>query len=242
MAPRNRRRKLFGLLAVLPVAALATLAVGGYFDRVALHYKEPLAPRRDGVVAVYFSSDMGLDVGAGEGAVEALRQRGVPVMAVNSSALFRWGRDRPFVDGLVAASLRETLARSGADKAALIGSSFGADILDTGIGALPAELRRRISSVVLVVPGTEVFFHANPSGLFYTGTPDSNPRRTVRLLRGLPVTCIYGTQEDDSLCRMPELERARRIALDDGHMMLGHYRTLAETAAHAALAPPAPME
>jgi type IV secretory pathway VirJ component len=241
MALRIRRRKLFGWLAVLPVVAFATMIVGGYFDRVALHYEEPLGPRRDGLVAVYFSSDMGLSVGAGEGAVNELRTRGIPVMAVNSSALFLRGRDRTFVDGLVAEALRQALARSGADSAALIGSSFGADILDTGIGALPADLRRRISSVVLVVPGTEVFFHANPSGLFYTGAPDSNPRSTARLLRGLAVTCIYGSQEDDSLCRTPELTRASLIALDDGHMMLGHYHALAETAANAALFPPAPM-
>ncbi|WP_226018539.1 virulence factor [Novosphingobium sp. FKTRR1] len=218
------------------------MAVGGYFDRVALHYEEPANPRRDGVVAVYFSSDMGLSVGAGEGAIDALRARGVPVMAVNSSALFLRGRDRTFVDGLVADSLRQALARSGASKAALIGSSFGADILDTGIGVLPPDLRQRISSVVLIVPGTEVFFHANPSGVFYTGTPDSNPRSTARLLKGLPVTCIYGTQEDDSLCTTPELSHASQISLSDGHMMLGHYHALAEAAANAALFPPAPMQ
>lgn len=241
MALAHRGRKLFGWVAALPVVAFATMAVGGYFDRNAVRYEDALGPRRDGLVAAYFSGDMGLSVGAGEGAVDALRTRGVPVLTVNSSALFGRAQDRLYVDALVADTIRQALARSGASKVVLIGTSFGADMLDTGIGAVPADLRGKIASVVLVVPGTEVWFHANPSGLFYQGTPDSDPRRTVRLLRGLRVTCIYGTQETDSLCRSPELAGTSRIALDDGHLMLGHYHELAETAANAALFPPAPM-
>jgi len=241
MAVALRGRKLFGWIAALPVVAFATMAVGGYFDRNAVRYEEHLGPRRDGLVAVYFSGDMGLSVGAGEGAVNALRTRGVPVLTVNSSALFGRGQDRLYVDALVADTIRQALVRGHASKVVLIGTSFGADLLDTGIGAVPADLRGKIASVVLVVPGTEVWFHANPSGLFYQGAPDSDPRRTVRLLRGLAVTCIFGTRETDSLCRSPELSGSNRIALDDGHLMLGHYHELAETAANAALFPPAAM-
>ncbi|MCW1383578.1 virulence factor [Novosphingobium sp. KCTC 2891] len=241
MAVRPSHRKLFALIAALPILAFATMAVGGYFDRDAVRYLDPTTPRTTDLVAVYLSGDMGLDVGAGEGAVAALRGRGIPVLAVNSSALFGIGRDRAYVDALVADAAAQAVARSGASRVALIGNSFGADVLGTGIGTLPADLRARIASVVLVVPGTTVFFHANPSGLFYQGRPDSDPRRTARLLRGLPVTCIYGSREDESLCRAPELARARRVAIDDGHLMLRHYDALASAIADAALAPPGPM-
>lgn len=238
-------RKPFALFAAVPVAALALagagLAAAGYFDRSPLHYEEPLGPRQDGLVVVYFAGDMGLSLGAGRGTINALRTRGIPVLAVNSPALFLRERDRTFVDGLVAESLKQALRRSGAAKVALIGSAFGADILDTGIGALPADLRERISSVVLVVPDTRVFFRADPGGLFRGGTPDSNPRRTTRLLRGLSVTCVFGTHQRTSLCHMPELGHASLIGLDDGRLTFNQSHWLAETAANAAQFPPAPM-
>lgn len=235
------RRRIFAGIAALPAMALATMAVGGYFDGQAVHYLEPTIHAHRDEAAVFLSGDMGLRLGAGEGAVERLRASGLPVLTLNSSALFGRARDRAYVDTLLAQAMREALARPGVRKVALVGNSFGADILATGVGSLPPELRARIASVVLVVPGTEVYFHANPSGLFYTGTPDSDPHRTVRLLTGLPVTCIYGQREDDTLCRAPELRGARRVAIDDGHMMLRHHALLARSVIDAALSPPPPM-
>jgi hypothetical protein len=243
---RPLRRTIVGWIAGLPVVALGIVASGmaaaGYFDRSPLHYEDAAGSHRDGLVVVYFADDMGLSHGAAEGAIQELRKRGVPVMAVNSPALFLHRRDRMFVDGLVADSLIQALQRSGASKAALIGSAFGADILDTGVGALPADLRQRISSIVLVVPGTRVFFRSNPGGLFRSGTPDSDPRRTARLLRGLAVTCIFDRHEAASLCHTPELAHASLIGMDDGPMVLGRTHALAETEAKAALFPPAEMD
>lgn len=243
---RFRKRRLAQWLAVVPALACVTMVVGGYFDREAERYEHPTGAHRHDplpppLVAIYFSGDMGLDVGTGEGAINAMRAAGVPVLAVNSSALFWRARDRAYVEQLLVQTMRRALARSGASRIALVGGSFGADILDTAIGALPADLRRRIASVVLVVPGTEVYFHANPIGVFYLGQPDSDPRRTVLALRGLPVTCIYGLAESDTLCRAPELAGSSRMAIDDGHLMFGHYRELAAITARAALFPPPMM-
>jgi hypothetical protein len=166
-------RKLFALAAALPVVGGATMAatgyLGGYFDRQAVVYRSPLGPPRHDLVAVYFSGDMGLQMGPGRGTVAALRERGLPVMAVNSPALFRLARDRAFVDALVADTMRQALARSHAARVVLIGMAFGAGVLDTGLGAVPADLRARIASVVLVQPGTAVYFQANPGELFHPG-------------------------------------------------------------------------
>ncbi|WP_018075488.1 AcvB/VirJ family lysyl-phosphatidylglycerol hydrolase [Novosphingobium nitrogenifigens] len=229
-------------MSLAPLLVLVMMALGGYFDLKPRRWFDATAPRRHDLVAVYFSGDMGLDIGANARTIDAFRARGVPVLAINSSALFLHRRDRAYVDTLVADSIRDALTRSGANRIVLIGGSFGADILDTGAGVLPADLRARIASVVLIVPGTQVFFHANPLGFFYSGQPDSDPRRTVRLLHGLPVTCIYGTSESDSLCRDGELAHARRIAIADGHMMLAHYRELVSASVDAALSPPATLQ
>lgn len=239
---RRARRRIFQGITAVTAMGLATMAVGGYFDPTAMHYLEPTSPARPGEVAVFLSGDMGLRLGAGESAIASLRANGLPVLALNSSALFRSEHGRGYVDALIAQAMREAMARAHASKVALVGSSFGADLLATGVGSLPPDLRARIGSVVLVVPSTAVYFHANPSGLFYTGPPDSDPRRTARLLRGLPVSCIYGRREAETLCRAPELRGARRIAIDDGHLMLRHYPLLARTITDAALSPPPPLD
>lgn len=241
MPRRFHGRKLFGWLSLIPLAVLLIMVLGGYFDRHATRWLDPAAPRRSDVVAVYFSGDMGLAVGLGEGAMAELRHEGVAVLAVNCSLLFRKSRDRAYVDRLVADTVARALRESGARQVIVMGGSFGADVLDTGIAALPDATRRRIAAVVLIVPGTQVFFHANPTGWFYSGLPDSDPRHTAQALAGLRVTCIYARDEADSLCRMPELAPARRVEIPAGHMMLGHYRELAAQTALAALRPPPPL-
>ena len=60
--------------------------------------------------------------------------------------------------------------------------------LGAGLGRLPADLRKRIASVVLTGPGTHVYFHANPTGIWYRGPVAAEPAHTIPLLRGLPVT------------------------------------------------------
>jgi type IV secretory pathway VirJ component len=242
MPPRFPGRKLFGWLSLIPILVMVVMAIGGYFDRHATRWLKPVGPRRPDLVAVYFSGDMGLSVGLGEGAMSALRQRGVAVLAVNCSLLFRQARSRAWLDRLVADTIARALHESGARRVVAIGGSFGADVLDTGFAALPPALAQRVGAVVLIVPGTQVFFHANPTGWFYSGPPDSDPTRTVRAMRGWPVTCLYGRDEADSLCRDPAMATARRVEIPDGHLMLSHYRMLADRTAQAALWPPPAMQ
>ncbi len=238
----KRHRLSICVLAAMLLAAICTgvLAIGGYF---ASHPYSYLAPRdhhgRYRLVAVYWSGDMGMRLGVGNGVVERLRAKGIPVLTVNSPVLFSRQRDRAFVDQAVENSLRTALARSGADQAAMIGNSFGADMLVTGIGTIPLLLRRRIASIVLIVPGAEIYFHANPSGIFYRGPAAADPDHTVPLLRGLPITCIYGTRERASLCARPVMAGTRRVALPDGHLMLTSHRQLYAAIEDAINHPPA---
>jgi len=114
-------------------------------------------------------------------------------------------------------------------------------IIGAGLGGLPDELRRRIASVVLMVPGRDIYFHANPTGIFYAGPTDASPDHTIPLLRGLPVTCIYGADETDSLCEAPAMASARRVEIDDGHLMLWSHRQLSQALLQAIANPPRPF-
>lgn len=186
-------------------------------------WREPTRPALQGgsdLAVVFWSGDMGTRVGLGRQLVQKLNADGFPVLSVTSPALFAQPRDRAFVDSQVAQSVRLALTRPRIKRVAVIGESFGADMLGAGLGQLPLNLRERIASVVLLVPATSVYFAANPIGIFYHGPIAADPNHTVPLLHGLSVTCIYGTGEQDSLCRAPVMASARRISIDDGHMML----------------------
>jgi type IV secretory pathway VirJ component len=227
---------------MLALAGVGLLSVGGYFESepFALHWPDHRA-RRYELAAVYWSGDMGMRMGPGQDIVDSLRAHGIPVLSVSSPMLFGRQRDRAFVDLAVARSLEAALERSRAQRIAVVGSSFGADIIGSGLGRVAPDIRKRITSVVLVVPGSDVYFHANPSGIFYRGPAAADPEHTIPLLRGLPVTCIFGADEDDSLCRETVMNGARRVAIDDGHLMLFSRELLAAAVDAAVLHPPEPM-
>jgi type IV secretory pathway VirJ component len=229
-------RIVSGLLLALLLTVIALLTIGGYFESepFALHWPARRAPRYP-LVAVYWSGDMGMRMGRGHGIVESLKAQGIPVLSVSSPALFAEARDRAFVDRAVAASVRAALTRSGAERVAIVGSAFGAGIIGSGLGHIEPELRQRIASVVLVVPGTDVYFHANPTGIFYRGPAAADPEHTLPLLHGLPVTCIFGAKEDGSLCREAVMDGTRRVAIDDSRPQL------TAAVAAAVLHPPDPM-
>jgi type IV secretory pathway VirJ component len=207
------------LVAALVVLAIGAVAwAGGFFDRDPFHFLKAEGRRGD-VAALYFSGDMGLRFGMGPKTTAALARHGVPVLGVSSSTLFAVHHDRAYVDKVVADAARRALAETGARKLVLIGQSYGADILQTGAAALPADLRPKVAAIILVVPGRTVFFRADPSGIAYRGTPDSLGPATAAALTWAPLTCIYGTAETDSLCPLVKLPNATVVAMPGGHFL-----------------------
>ena len=99
----------------------------------------------------------------------------------------------------------------------LVGQSFGADMLQVGLPALPPQLRSRVILVALVVPGDSIDFRASPSELFGLQSPDAPALPSARLLNWLPVLCVHGAEEEDSLCPLLDLPNVRSVALPGGH-------------------------
>ena len=205
-----------GVLLVL--VGIATSA--GFFDRDAAHLFEPQGARRT-LGVLYVSGDMGMHYGPNPHTVRALTGQGFPVLALSSPALFGLRRTRAEVDRIIADGVRRALADTGAARLMLIGQSYGADVLQTGLANLPIALRAHVAGVVLVVPGETVFFRADPSGLVYRGTPDSESRDTVGRLGWARLTCIYGAAETDSACPTLRGGRATVVAMPGGHYLDG---------------------
>lgn len=207
-------------LGLIAAAMIAVAAAAGFFDRDSRSLIAATGPRA-GVAALYFSGDMGLRFGMGRPTANALAAHGIPVLGVSSPALFGVHRTRAETDTAVAQAVRAALRLAGRDRLVLIGQSFGADVLQTGLAHLPASLRGHVSAIVLVVPGRDVFFRADPTDFAYRGHPDSDGRATLRALDWAPLTCIYGAEESDSACSGLTGPTATVIAMPGGHFL--HY-------------------
>jgi type IV secretory pathway VirJ component len=213
------------LLALLVASGVMTYALAGFFDRDPAHF---FAARDPGgtYVALYLSGDMGLRFGMGPYATKALSAHGIPVYALNSSTAFATRRTRAQLDAIVAKAARDALAKTGARKLILIGQSFGSDVLQTGLVNFPQSLREQVAAVVLVVPGQMVYFRADPTSISYRGTPDSLGSATAARIDWVPLTCIYGAQEDDSLCPGLKQSNATVIRLPGGHFLRNDHSLL----------------
>jgi type IV secretory pathway VirJ component len=194
----------------------AAVAAAGYFDRDAVHVYPAMPPVRD-VAVVNVSGDMGLRFLLGASTSRGLTEHHIGVVGISSPVYFRKRRTRAEVDAFVADAVRTALARTGARRLVVMGQSYGADIVQTGMAHLPAELRGRVAGIILVLPGDSVFYRADPTGWAYHGTPDSVGVTTARTLTWTPLTCIYGAEEDDSLCPLLDLPNVRKIAMPGGH-------------------------
>ncbi|MGJ3625917.1 AcvB/VirJ family lysyl-phosphatidylglycerol hydrolase [Sphingomonas sp. MMS24-JH45] len=160
------------------------------------------------MAVVNISGDMGLRFLLGASTSSGLTEHHIPVVGITSPALFRTRRTRAAVDAIVADTVRTALARTGARRIVMMGQSYGADIVQTGLARLPADLRARVAGIVLILPGRDVYFRADPTGLAYRGARQrrDHDRRHAHLA---PLTCIYGAEEDDSLCPRLHVPGAR---------------------------------
>ncbi|KAJ8138617.1 hypothetical protein OY671_008171 [Metschnikowia pulcherrima] len=170
----------------------------------------------------------------------ASRRQGVPVSRVDTPSSFVGDKDRAYVDQSVDDSIRKASSASGAEHVASIGFTFGADILDTGSGAVPPDSRHRISSVVSIRPDPTVHFHAGPAWSRSHDVPDSDPHRTSRSSRGLSVTCIQA--DSDNSCASPGSEGMRRVSLAGPRPAFWQKRDLTAAAMHAVSFPAGVMQ
>jgi type IV secretory pathway VirJ component len=202
--------------AILSSIILVLVGLAGYYDRDPYHLY-PANGRAQPVAVVNFSGDMGVRFLLGASTMRGLTQHGYNTLAVVTPALFRQRRTRAEVDAIVANGIRTALARTGVARIVVIGQSYGADIVQTGLAHLPLDLRRRVAGIVLILPGETVFFRADPSGIAYRFTPDSIGVTTASTLVWAPLTCIYGVEENDSLCPKLRVPGATIVGMPGGH-------------------------
>lgn len=217
------RKICIAVVAILS-ASLIYLTYLGYFGGtlfVPIAAQSAPDNQRAGIAAVVLSGDMGFNIGMSPRIAKRLAADGIPVIGVNSLVYFRTKRTPAEVEALISQSIRHSLAFGHAKRIVLIGQSFGADMIPVGLSRLPTDLRQRIVMVGMVVPTDTLFFQASPAELFNWRAADADALPSARMLNWLPVTCISGTEEAESLCPHMKMPNVRHIVLPGGHRLHG---------------------
>lgn len=211
------RRVAFSLIALAVLIAGGGLFLGYPFGEVIL--APPTVPARRGAAVILLSGDGGAHTGMAPAVASDLRAEGMPVVLVSTLAFFAKARS----DADITAVLRAAMARArqsyGARHLVVIGQSFGADVLPTGLAGLSPAERKAIAGAILVVPSLTIEHRATPFGLFNTSAATPSLPAANRL-DWLPLACIHGAKEkEDSACPALKVPGVTRRALPGGHYM-----------------------
>jgi type IV secretory pathway VirJ component len=159
------------------------------------------AAHPNGLMAVVISGDGGwrdLD----KTIAQALQKDGVSVIGLDSLRYF-WSEKTPAQTSRDLARVMQTYAaRWHADHIALVGYSFGADVMPFAYNRLPDALRAKVSLISLLGFAPDADFQIRVGG--WLGMPASDKALKVQpeLTRVPPaiVQCFYGENEKDTLC------------------------------------------
>ena len=153
---------------------------------------------------------------------------GIPTVGLNSLKYFWSGRTPQGTADDVARLLRHYFAAWNKQRVLLVGYSFGADVLPFVVNRLPPELRARVASVSLLGIDSDASFEIRIAEWVRSEGAGSPTRPELAALAPLPVLCIYGEGESDSICPTLTGTAVTREQIGRGHHFSGQYAQLAE--------------
>lgn len=147
-----------------------------------------------------------------------LAAKGYAVIGLDSNVWFAKTRKVDEISSHVSALLSQYTARAKAAKVALIGYSYGADVLPLAINRLSRALSRKIAAIVLIAPERKTALQVTllERADLVQGDIDLAPEFAKLPKRA--TVCIYGKSEkDETGCTLPALRGAQVIGLPGGH-------------------------
>jgi type IV secretory pathway VirJ component len=192
----------------LPVVALPPAKMGG------------------GRMAILVSGDGGW-AGLVSTVSAALAADGIGVAGLDSLRYF-WSEHSPEETTRDIERIAEYYARVWhANRLTLIGYSFGADVLPVVVNRLRPDIRSRVDGLTLIAPSPVANFEVHVTGWLGVRHPGPATVPELERLRGLPMVCIYGESDGDSVCPLLPKGLARVEKLDGGHHFGGDFAAVA---------------
>jgi type IV secretory pathway VirJ component len=208
------------------LAPIASPPVAGIED---LPLVEMPAVPRGSLLAIIFSGDGGwrdLD----KTIAEDLRSDGISVVGWDSLRYF-WSQKSPEETARdLGAVIDAYVSRWGVSKVALVGYSFGADVLPFAYDRLPADAKARVVQLSLLGFANAADFEIRVAG-WLGEPPGKDALPTAPALAPIDpamIQCFYGASETDSACELLEpASKAEVIRTAGGHHFDNDYAALA---------------
>jgi type IV secretory pathway VirJ component len=176
--------------------------------------------------AILMSGDGGW-AGLDQDIATALSAQGIPVVGLDSLRYY-WTPRTP--DSLAADTdriIRYYLSRFGKKTVLLIGYSQGADVLPFAVNRLPQATRARVALTAIMGMSEHALFEFHVSSWIADDNSGPPTLPEVNRIAGMPVLCIYGEDEKDSLCPKLDAHRFKVVKVKGGHHFDGDYAGLA---------------
>jgi type IV secretory pathway VirJ component len=186
---------------------------------------QPGSPPSD-AFAIMMSGDGGW-AGLDQDIAAALSAKGIPVVGLDSLRYY-WTARTP--EGLAADTdrmIRYYLSRLGKKRVLLIGYSQGADVLPFAVNRLPDATRTQVSLMAILGMSEHALFEFHVSSWISDDNTGPLTLPEVNRISGIPVLCIYGEDEHDSLCPVLDAKRFTVVKVKGGHHFDGDYAGLA---------------
>jgi type IV secretory pathway VirJ component len=183
------------------------------------------APASD-TFAIIMSGDGGW-AGLDQDIAAALSAKGIPVVGLDSLRYY-WSARTP--EGLAADTdrmIRYYLTHFGKKRVLLIGYSQGADVLPFAVNRLPQATRGLVALTAILGMSEHAIFEFHVSSWISDDTSGPETLPEVNRITGMPVLCIYGEDEHDSLCPKLDASKFKVVKLKGGHHFDGDYTGLA---------------
>jgi type IV secretory pathway VirJ component len=179
-------------------------------------------------LAILISGDGGW-AGLDQELAARLAADGVPTVGLNSLKYFWTERTPDETAKDIARIMSHYLAAWNKQRVLLVGYSFGADVLPFVVNRLPPDLRARVATVSLLGVDSNASFEIKIAG--WVGADDGGPatQPEVAAMGAIPVLCIYGEGETDSICPgLPKEPQHTLAEIGKGHHFSGEYSSLAD--------------
>lgn len=176
--------------------------------------------------AIFLSGDGGwadLD----DGVSQELAKRGIPVVGMSSLKYF-WAARTP--DGLaddIGRIAEYYLLQWNKKKFILVGYSFGADVMPFAANRLGADVSPALAGMALLGSSHNASFEFHVAD--WLGSDDDGPetKPEIEKLAPLPVLCIHGEDEKESVCPDLASSSVTDLKLEGGHHLGGSFDTVA---------------
>ncbi|HMI76592.1 MAG TPA: AcvB/VirJ family lysyl-phosphatidylglycerol hydrolase [Steroidobacteraceae bacterium] len=178
------------------------------------------------VFAIIMSGDGGW-AGLDQDIAAALSARGIPVVGLDSLRYYWTARTPEGVAADTDRMIRYYLPRFAKKRVLLIGYSQGADVLPFAVNRLPQAAKAQVALTAILGMSEHALFEFHVSSWISDDNSGPATLPEVNRISGMPVLCIYGEDEDDSLCPKLDPQKFIVVKVKGGHHFDGNYAGLA---------------